>query len=130
MVKRASESQQLLSPRFMMMMTTMIDDDDYYNCTYLSITSELPITPTLQISIDINHVNFTTSAITTKYLNHQNLLNNCLQVTLLLLCYKCKISMMVKIQVNYLALLLPVTDIISMVCWRSFSDSECLTLHS
>jgi len=29
------------------------DDDDYYNWTYLSIISELPITPTLQTSINI-----------------------------------------------------------------------------
>jgi len=31
---------------------------------------------------------------------------------------------------NYLARLLPVIDIISIVCCRSFSDSECLTLHT
>jgi len=29
---------------------------------------------------------------------------------------------------QYLALLLPVIDDVSTVCWRSFSDSECLTL--
>jgi len=31
---------------------------------------------------------------------------------------------------NYLALLLPVIDDVSTVCWRSFSDSECLTLDT
>jgi len=31
---------------------------------------------------------------------------------------------------SYLALLLPVIDDVSTVCWRSFSDSECLTLYT